>query len=41
MFIPLVEDLAELLGEFVVAGEGDVFRDGHRGGSNVAGDAAQ
>ena len=39
MFIPLVEDLAELLGEFVVAGEGDVLGNGHRGGSDVTGDA--
>ena len=39
MIIPLVENLAELLGEFVVAGLGDVLGDGHRGGSNVAGDA--
>ena len=37
MFIPLVEDLAELLGEFVVAGEGDVLGNGHRGGSDVTG----
>ena len=39
MIIPLVENLAELLGEFVVAGLGDVLGDGHRGGSDVTGDA--
>ena len=37
--IPLVEDFAEFLGEFVVAGQGDVFGDGHGGGGDVAGDA--
>ena len=39
MIIPLVEDFAEFLGEFVVAGLGDVLGNGHRGGGNVTGDA--
>ena len=39
MIIPLVEDFAEFLGKFVVAGQGDVFGDGHGGGGDVAGDA--
>ena len=39
MIIPLVEDFAEFLGKFVVAGLGDVLGDGHRGGSDVTGDA--
>ena len=39
MFIPLVEDFAEFLGKFVVAGLGDVLGNGHRGGGNVTGDA--
>ena len=36
MFVPLVEDFAEFLGEFVVAGLGDVFGYRHCGGSDVA-----
>ena len=39
MIIPLVEDFAEFLGKFVVAGLGDVLGNGHRGGSDVTGDA--
>ena len=37
MIIPLVEDFAEFLGKFVVAGLGDVLGNGHRGGSDVTG----
>ena len=37
MIIPLVEDFAEFLGKFVVAGLGDVLGNGHRGGSDVSG----
>ena len=37
LVVPSVEDLAELLGEFVVTIQGDIFGHGHGGGSDVAG----